>query len=226
MEQNTHILKSMDLYDDLGKLRIILFWEILKEQNPFLLDPNYHKDNKYSDTQKEYIFDIWGKLYDDFFVRKNDARARSVLSKSMSEIKHLHKINLIQSNLDKLILLDKHYRDVLEDEQFAEYEQSVYDLFKVIDPRIKIQHFKGVDENVAIVERFIQGLINSYNIKKDKTAKAVNNEIENVYEQVVKVESVIGRTLPHINEISVLQWLAYEKEAESIIKNHKQHGTR
>jgi len=216
--QNTVTLKNLEIPKSLDKVRIILFWEILKERNPLLLDPNYKDGKVYSKEAQDYIVQMWYGLYDDFYTQKNDQKTKLVLSQSYDEIKLQFKINTFVSNYNFLASLQKDYKGILSNEQFTEYEQWFYKSFKELDNRIKLKYFDGVEANLKIVKRFIDSLQNAYNLKKKKVDKGVEQEITNVYDVVTKVEQILERSIPNINEISVLQWLSYEKRANEKIK--------
>jgi hypothetical protein len=216
--QNTVTLKNLEIPKSLDKVRIILFWEILKERNPLLLDPSYKEGKIYSKEAQEYIVQTWYGLYDDFYKEKNDQKTKLVLSQSYDEIKLQFKINTFVSNYNFLVSLNNDYKEILDLQTFIEYEQWFYKSFKELDGRIKLKLFEGVDVNLKIVKRFIESLQNAYNLKKKKVDKGVEEEITNVYEVVTRVEQIIERSIPNINKISVSQWLAYERRANEKIK--------
>lgn len=219
--RNTVTLSSLEIPKSLDKIRIILFWEILKERNPLLLDVNYFEGKQYSKEAQDYIVNTWYQLYDDYFEQRNDQKTKLTLSKTFEESKLLFKINTLVSNYNFLVALQRDYKEILDDKTFISYEQEIYSLFKKIDSRIKLRLFEGVDVNLKTVKRFMESLQNTYNIKKGKTEKQIDKEITNVYDVVVKVEQILERSIPNINDISVLQWISYEKIANEKIKAKK-----
>ena len=221
MEQNITTSKNMELINSLDKLRIILFWDILKEQNYFLLDANYSKDKKYSQIEGEEILAIWYKLYDEYYSLKNDQKAKIFLSKAINEMKLKIKIENITNTANFLVDLENHYRDILESEQFSEYEQKLYSLIKELEPKIKIKFFQGIPENIKTIQSVVNALTTQLTLMQKKTEKVIDNEIQNVYKIVASVEQILERSIPNINEISVMQWLAYEDIANEKIKSVK-----
>jgi|GEM_PF-2200030 len=221
MEQNTIISKNMELINSLDKLRIILFWDILKEQNYFLLDVNYSKDKKYTQTEGEEILAVWYKLYDEYYSLKNDQKAKLFLSKAINEMKLKIKIENITNTANFLVDLENHYKDILEPEQFSEYEQKLYSLIKELEPKIRIKHFEGIPENIKTIQSVVNALTTQLTLMQKKTEKVIDNEIQNVYKIVASVEQILERSIPNINEISVMQWLAYEEIANEKIKSVK-----
>ena len=215
----------MELINSLDKLRIILFWDILKEQNYFLLDLNYSKDKKYSEDEKEQILNIWYRLYDEYYQLKNDQKAKLFLSKAFNEMKLKIKIENITNTANFLVDLENHYKDVLEHDQFYEYESKLYSLIKELEPRIKLKYFDGIPANLKIIQSVVNALTTSLTLMQKKTSEKIENEITNIYKVVANVEQILDRSIPNINEISVMQWLAYEEIADNkvkAIKNGKQ----
>ena len=221
MEQNTTTSKNMELINSLDKLRIILFWDILKEQNYFLLDVNYSKDKKYSEVEKEQILNVWYSLYDEYYKAKNDQKAKLFLSKAINEMKLRVRIDNIVSTANFLVDLQNHYRDILEPDQFSEYEQKLYSLIKELEPKIKLKFFDGIAVNLKIIQSVVNALTTSLTLMQKKTNEKIEEEVTNIYKVVASVEQILERSIPNINEISVMQWLAYEEIANEKIKSVK-----
>jgi len=211
----------MEILNSLDKLKIILFWEILKEHNYYLLDVNYSKDKKYNDAESEKIVNIWYQLYDDYYKLKNDQKAKLFLSKAINEMKLRVKIDNIESTANFLIDLENHYKEILEDEQFYEYEVQLYGLIKELEPKIKFRYFDGIPANIKTIQSVINALTTQLTLMQKKSEKVIEEEVQNVYKVVARVEQILERSIPNINEISVMQWLAYEEIANEKIKSIK-----
>ncbi len=211
----------MEILNSLDKLKIILFWEILKEHNYYLLDVNYSKDKKYNDAESEKIVNIWYQLYDDYYKLKNDQKAKLFLSKAINEMKLRVKIDNIVSTANFLIDLENHYKEILEDEQFYEYEVQLYGLIKELEPKIKFRYFDGIPANIKTIQSVINALTTQLTLMQKKSEKVIEEEVQNVYKVVARVEQILERSIPNINEISVMQWLAYEEIANEKIKSIK-----
>ena len=211
----------MEILNSLDKLKIILFWEILKEHNYYLLDVNYSKDKKYNDAESEKIVNIWYQLYDDYYKLKNDQKAKLFLSKAINEMKLRVKIDNIESTANFLIDLENHYKEILEDEQFYEYEVQLYGLIKELEPKIKFIYFDGIPANIKTIQSVINALTTQLTLMQKKSEKVIEEEVQNVYKVVARVEQILERSIPNINEISVMQWLAYEEIANEKIKSIK-----
>ncbi len=211
----------MEILNSLDKLKIILFWEILKEHNYYLLDVNYSNDKKYNDAESEKIVNIWYQLYDDYYKLKNDQKAKLFLSKAINEMKLRVKIDNIVSTANFLIDLENHYKEILEDEQFYEYEVQLYGLIKELEPKIKFRYFDGIPANIKTIQSVINALTTQLTLMQKKSEKVIEEEVQNVYKVVARVEQILERSIPNINDISVMQWLAYEEIANEKIKSIK-----
>lgn len=211
----------MEIINSLDKLKIILFWEILKEHNYYLLDINYSKDKKYNDAESEKIVNIWYQLYDDYYKLKNDQKAKLFLSKAINEMKLKVKIDNIVSTANFLIDLENHYKEILEDEQFYEYEVQLYGLIKELEPKIKFRYFDGIPANIKTIQSVVNALTTQLTLMQKKSEKVIEEEVQNVYKVVARVEQILERSIPNINEISIMQWLAYEEIANEKIKSIK-----
>lgn len=210
---------TMRVSTSLDKISIILFWEILKENNPLLLDKDYFEEKKYTPEQKEYIVNAWEKVYDDFYNHRNDSHSRLLLKKSHEKLLLAFKINLLTDAFNFLISIER-AKDNISSEQYAIFIDKVKSLFDKIDEKVKFNVF-DVDQSAKRVVQIIQAYEASYKMKHKQEEKKVNAEIENVYRQVANVEQILERSIPNINEISVLQWLAYEELANEKIKQIK-----
>lgn len=217
--------KQLQLFSSLDKLRIILFWEILKEKNPFLLDADFKPENKYSEEEQTYIVNTWERLYDDYFTARDDNKGRQMIRDNEDELKLLYKINLLGDIRSHLVNL--HNNSIkLTDDNFNELKYSAFAIVTKIENKLKFQAFTAIEDAVKLIERALNSLNNTYNIKKKRNEQEIDKQIENVYNVVASVESVLERAIPNINEISVLHWLAYEKSANEKIKAIKDRNKK
>jgi len=203
----------VNVISDLGKLRIILFWEILKEKNPLLLDADYKPENKYREEEQLFIANTWERLYDDFFTAKNDNKGKSLLKESNDELKLLYKINLLVDIRNHLVKLLESI-DVIPMKEYEDLKITAYQIVYKIESKLKLNAFMDIFEGVTLIDKAINSLQNTYTIKNKRNNQEVDKQIDNVYKVVAKVEQILERSIPNINEISVLQWLAYEESAK------------
>lgn len=214
--------KPIEVYNSLDKLKILVFWDIIKTKNIALLDVNYSESKEYSKKQLEQINTTWSALYDEYYVLKNDSKSKMKMDKSFSELILRDKINQIKNNYDFLISLTGYIR-VLSPEEIAEYEQDCYANLIRIDKKLKPQFFKGIHHNIKYLEKILNSLINKYNVEHKKNDKEVTNEIANVYDVVANAESWLDRNLD-IDNMVVSRWISYEKQIKDKQKAQKKNG--
>lgn len=214
MEQLTptfpNIVRSLD------KLKILLFWEILKTKNPFLLDGDYMPDKKYTEEEESYIVQQWEVLYDNYFQLKNDGKSKVVLQKSYEVMILSYRIKNLN---DTVTLLNWHVeiKDLLPPERQIEQEQQIYALFKKLEPDMNIQYFDTPQVNIEIVNKRIAALQNKHNRLKDDNEKKVAEQVDNVFSVIAKVSKITQMQLNAQNMV-VTEWLAYEQMARETIK--------
>lgn len=211
---------ELKVYNSLDKLKFVLFWEILKTRNPLLLDIDYNEKKTYTEEEQKYIVDIWSDLYDKFHQVKNDQKTKNILNSAMTEIKLKHKINTLISNYNFLLELEK-YKEFVPFDDYIAKQKELLTLFSKIEPRIKIKLMLDLETNLKSVKSVINALDTQLKLKKDKIEEKANEQIESVYKLVVRVEQILERSIPNINEISVSQWIEYEKIAQEKISSYK-----
>lgn len=214
--------KPINYYKSLDKLKILTFWQIIKEKNILLLDFDYTDGKKYSQEQLQDIEQTWLRLYDEYYVLLDDSHSKHKMDKTFSELKLRDKINQIKNNYDFLVTL-KGYVGLLPDKDIAKYEQETYNTITNIDKRIKPKFFDGIDANLIILDRVLKSLINKYNIEHKTNIKEVQKEIDNVYDVVANAESWLERNL-NINDMVVSHWIAIQKQIKQKQKALKNNG--
>jgi len=217
--QNT---KPIKYYKSLDKLKILTYWQIIKDKNILLLDFDYYDCKKYTKDQLHELEQTWLRLYDEYYVLTDDSKARFKMNKTFDELKLRDKINQIKYNYDFLVSLIQ-YRGQIPDKDISQYEQQTYERLKKIEPKIKPLYFDGIEANLKNLERVINALINRYNQQHKDNTKEVQKEIDNVYEVVASAESWLERNL-NINDMVVSHWIAIEKQVKDKQKAVKKDG--
>jgi hypothetical protein len=206
--------KKLQLNDSLDTLKILLFWRIMQEKTPFLLDINYKEGKKYNDVEVKIIEETWLSLYDKYWILRDNKQSQSSLDKGIKELELIKKIKSVDEVLNALIHLHNN-KSIISEDVFMKVEQEYYSTLKIIDKRIKPKLFEGVGVNINNIQRVLNSLQNTYNqeFKKPET-KTIKKEINNVFEVVANTESWLDRSL-FIDTIVVSQWIAYEKQVET-----------
>jgi hypothetical protein len=205
---------KIDIQDSLDNLRILTFWEIQKTQNINLLDTLWTKDKVYTKEQETYINGIWTELYDEYFSIKNDSRSLKYLRELKEEailffnielLSNIHKhLDTVQKN--KTFLTDADYKAIIESAR-----QSILKI------QTGIQLPPNVFDMMTIINRLLAGFVNKYNIQKKKNDNDTNKKIQNVFEVVASVGLALNMQL-NVNQMSVSEWIAYEKMAITKLK--------
>ncbi len=214
MEQNTALFPN--IVRSLDKLKILVFWEILKTHNPFLLDINHMPDKIYTDEEKNYVIQVWEILWDSYFQLKNDGKSKIALENSYEQMLLAHKINILQKNID----MCKHLKDVkhlLPETDYINHKQMLLSLFVKIEPKVKIKYFDTLEDNINIVNKILAALQNKYNKSKEDNEKEVSKQVDNVYSVIARVSRITNMQL-NAQNMMVTEWLAYEQQAKEIVK--------
>lgn len=217
-----NLTDKLHLYKSLDSLKILTFWRIIKEKNACLLDFDYKEGKKYTVAQQKEIEDTWLRLYDEYFVLRDNSKNRMQLIKSFDELNLREKITQIKNNAEFLNSL-KGYVGLVPDEYLESYEQQIYKVVKKIEPKINLKLFEGVDVNLKVLERVLSSYINRYNQEHKQREKVVEKEVDNVYEVVASAESWLNRSL-NIDDMVTSHWIAIEKQVENKQKAEKKRN--
>lgn len=215
---------KLELFDSLDTLKILLFWEITRSKNALLLDINYSKTKKYTQNELQICEDLWLKLFDEYYVLRQNEDAKANLIKSFDEMKLREKISQIKNAIDFLETIKKQI-GFISNEDIIKYEQECYAMLKKIDKRIKPLFFEGIDSNIINLGKVLKSLINQYNIAFKEKEKAVKKEVKNVYEVVANAESWLERSLD-VENMVVSRWIAYERQVSDKQKAQQKNGKR
>lgn len=205
--------QNICIFQNTQELRIVLFWDILRTDNVALLDKSYFKEKVYTKEQKDALSLAWLNISDEYFLIKNDDRAKKHMQKRKEEIVLLKKISLFTDNLQMLnnILVSLHGIDKV---QLARMINECYDFAIKAEPRTKINKEASIEHNLKVMEKMLSSLINKYKFRYKQKRSIEKKELDNAYDMVANVEEQLGRSLPDINEMVVAQWLSYEKMAK------------
>jgi hypothetical protein len=206
----------------LDKLKILTFWQIIKDKNILLLDFDYSDGKKYTETQLLEIEETWLNLYDEYYVLLDDSRTRFKMNKSFDELQTRDKINQVKYNYDFLISLSN-YVGSIPNEDISKYEQETYKRLKLIDKRIKPLYFEGVKANLENLDKVMKSLINRYNIDHKESQNEIQKEIDNIYDVVANAESWLERSIP-IDEMVTSHWVAIQKQIKQKQKAQQKNG--
>lgn len=213
-----NIIRSLD------KLNILVFWEILKSKNPYLLEGDYMEDKQYTEEEKQYIYQTWEIMYDSYFQLKKDGKSKLVLQQSYDLMLLAYKINNLEYIARTLQSLED-VKDILPEDDYLNHKQGLLSLIPKHEPDLTPKYFESIADNVELLGKMILALQNKYNRAKKDNDKEVSEQVENVYSVIVKVEKIIDRQIT-AEATSVMKWLAYEKQANDITKAKEEEYRR
>lgn len=215
---------TLQIANDCDSLRIVVFWKILKTNNIFLIDNDYYKGKQYKKDEHETIINTWNAIYDEAFKLRSSSTAKSILQEKSKQ-------SIFKTKLDLILATNSHLntlvdcKDDLSEYTFNKMLLSIYECYKKIDSKIKVNKSKTVNENIDSINRFYKAIKNTYNFAVKKSNKKIDKEVKNMYSLVAQVEQVLGRSFSDIEQMTVSRWIAQEEIAKKIIKERKNTKT-
>jgi len=217
MPKKNYYFKSLDT------LKILKFWDIVKSSNVCMLDLDYYEGKRYSNDKKHELQQIWDRLYDEYFILRNDSLSKFELEKHFKGLVLGAKIVNLTYGINIIESL-KRIQNAFTQQEIMQKRVDLYNNLKEIHPKIQYQYFNSLDLDRDYLLKFKNALQNSYNINHKPKEKVMQEQVNNVYKVVANVESWLERSLP-IDEITVSRWLAYEQQVldkQKAVKNGKQ----
>lgn len=224
--RSTLIFRNLKVYDSLDTLRIIDFWKINQTGNIYLLDKNYFEGKLYQQKEVLYFQKLWLSLQDDYYKLQDDPKQRAKIRTSKERMLLMFKTQVIISHLAFYERFFK-YAHLLDTKQYIEQEHQLFSLFKELGLKANINRFSTPEEKLKKIRSFVDAVSERLKRLQKESEKDASDEIENMFTQVVAIEKIIERPIPNIENISVMQWIAYEKQAREIIQaNKKDNGKK
>lgn len=218
--QNTLTFQSLKVYDSLEVLKILTFWKINKTGNVFLLDKDFFEGKLYTEKESLHVQETWLRLQDEYYKIQNDPKQRAKIRVSKERMLLQFKVQTLISHLEFYERFFK-YADLLDTKSYVEQENKLFELFKELGLNKKVSPFASQEEKLNIVSRYVNSVFGKLKRLNKEVEKESGEQIDNMYIQVVSIEKVIERPIPNIESITVMQWIAYEQQANEIIKAHK-----
>lgn len=216
---------SISIYQNLKDISIELFSEILTNGNTLLLIKDYDSNAEYSDEVIEKCGSTWVKLFDEYFMLKNDGRARNSIKKHSETGKLFQKMRAIElcvsvlGNLHNISRVGAEKEDVL-----IEMKQKALRAVIDLDPRIKINVF---DDYETIINRLIKinnSYLNEFNLIEKRVKQEGQKARNSIYQSIVDIQNVLGYSLGDVKAINVPMFIALEKSA--VTKSNAQKNNK
>lgn len=214
------IFRNLKVYDSLDTLKIITFWKINQTGNIYLLDKNFFEGKLYTNKEVIYIQELWLRLQDEYYKLQNDPKQRAKLRTSKERMLLMFKTQTIIHHLGFYERFFK-YSELLDTKKFLEQEAELFNIFTKLGLNKKINPLALPQEKLRIVQKYTEAVIARLKRLQNEVEEDSKEEIQNIYSQVVSIEKIIDRPIPNIEEISVMQWIAYEQQAKEIIQAQK-----
>lgn len=211
-------LASISIYPSLKHINILVWNEILDNQDVRLLDKNNNK--KYSNFQLEILSKKFIELYDDYFLRLDNKFAKSNLTETQNKIQLSAKIIILTECINSLIFIRNNYSKLIKP---LEKEQKIYDTVNILSKNAKFGKFNTIDENLSIINKILVSNQSTYTRlygEDDKKETVSNYTFE---KQLVDVEQCLGRTID-TSITNVIKWIELINLAESISKKRLENG--
>ena len=190
-----------------------------------LLDKDHFPGKIYNDGQRDKLAGAWLDISDEYFTVKNDSRAKMYLRKRQEELVIIGKINLYAENIDRTWELLQ-LGPKLDKAKLAELIEQCYATAEKIEPKTKIKREEMISANLKHMESMLQSLANKYKLKYKQKREIAKKELENAYDMVIAVEEHLGRSLSNIDNMTVAQWISYEKQAKRRADSNKNKKVR
>lgn len=174
----------------------------------------------YKNKELNYLLEVWNKLYDDYYKLQDDPKQRAKMTKSKESISLKFKVKTLINLLNSYEVFFR-YGSLLNTKEYVEKEKEIFELFKELGFSKKISPFATTQERLELVSRYTKAVVGKYNRLQKEVELGTQKQIDNMYIQVVSIERVIERPIPNIENITVMQWIAYEKQANEIIQAQK-----
>lgn len=210
------IFRNLKSYDSLDTLKILTFWKINQTGNVFLLDKDFFEGKLYTEKESLHVQETWLRLQDEYYKIQNDPKQRAKMRTAKESLILQFKVKTLV-NLLKSYEMFFQYSSLLNTKEYVEKENEIFELFKELGYSKKVNPFLSPSEKLDLVTRYTKAVIGKYQRTKENTQKGAKDEINNLYVQVVSIERIIERPIPNIEKITVMQWIAYEKQANDII---------
>ena len=213
------MLASSTIYQSLKSINIYLWAEILETQNITLLDKNYTEDKKYNEVQLQQISDNFTMLYDEFFIRLNNKKAKANLSNSQDKMMLSVKIMVLQECYNSMIFIAKNYAKISKG---YEKELKIYETVRKVSKNANFGKFSTLSENITQIGELIKTNELAFERKYGTETEASKYTFE---KQLIDVEQVLGRSI-NIENCNVLQWIEYINKVQEIIKLKEKENVR
>lgn len=221
-------MQTMRIYQNLKQINIITFWEIAESEDYRKMDVDFDENKEYSDDDLISMQLSFLKLYDDYFEAEDNSTQRNSLQNNDKQSKESFKLVLL-SELYKTLQLLEFNKDSIKEDDFLQMLNDTYSSIVLLEKRVRINRMDSIKFNAEKLQRVIDSLKNKLMLSDTRKKQEVKQEAKkfrNHYENISSIEQILERSIGDISKVNALQWIAYKKTADQIIKSKKEHGSR
>lgn len=205
---------SLDIFRSLSTLRYLLFLQILRDGNIYLIDRRWYPDKKYQPTQDQEIKDTWAQLQDDYFEQRDNLQNKIYLRQNAEKLKQMMRITVLEELKKSIAFLDL-IRFVIDEGDWIKKKFEVVEQIKKTSPRYRANQFSETFELLKDVEAMIKSATNVYNERVKNVENAVDKKEINGYKVLAHLSRVLGLTI-NMNKITVAEFIGYEEVAQEM----------
>lgn len=221
-------MQTMRIYQNLKQINIITFWEIAESEDYRKMDVDFDENKEYSDDDLISMQLSFLKLYDDYFEAEDNSTQRNSLQNNDKQSKEGFKLVLL-SELYKTLQLLEFNKDSIKEDDFLQMLNDTYSSIVLLEKKVCINRMDSIKFNAEKLQRVIDSLNNKLMLSDTRKKQEVKQEAKkfrNHYENISSIEQILERSIGDISKVNALQWIAYKKTADQIIKSKKEHGGR
>lgn len=210
-------MQNLVTYQNLEEINIITFWKISGDSEYHLMDLNHLKGKEYSEEEVNALKDSFVVLYDEYFKYKDNANQKNNLKTTDKRTKEEFKIDLLKE-LHKALQLIELSKANLPLTNYFTLIHEVFTEVKKLDNKFVFNSMENLNDKVKRLEETINILETQLKLNNAENKEVIQKDIVNFYDNIANVEAILERSIGDIKQINALQWLAYEKQADKIIK--------
>lgn len=214
MARNTRTYPNMarvTFIKNLDALNILRFWKIAQTNKYVLLDVEYSDYRTYSKAQKLRAEEQWLRLYDEYFILRDDSKSKSDLEWMFKGAILKAKINLLEE-LIKFAYSVKELERILPFQEIQQKKEEIVMMVKEqITDKVILASLQPINLLIDDLQRMKAGFSNRHRLYYKSNEQEFKDQLRNVFDVIANVNQWLDGILPRPQEMSVTEWLAYEK---------------
>lgn len=196
---------------NLDALNILRFWKIAQTNKYVLLDVEYSDYRTYSKAQKLRAEEQWLRLYDEYFILRDDSKSKSDLEWMFKGMTLKGQVKLLDGMIGLAESL-KRTQHILPFQEIKEKKEEIVMLVQEhISDKVILAALQPVELLIDDLVRMKAGLSNRINLYYKDEKQEFKDQLRNVFDVIANVNQWLDGILPRPQEMSVTEWLSYER---------------